>query len=156
MPKISAEIDTVPVKKTRMLIPDVTYRRGRRNWVKLGDLNLMNSTKNGFAAHQSCSKRFGTGMQFILKIHWKIPFIHVKKYLSFRWICLFSNIFYIIFVLQAKISHDPDPRHIWCGNVRTHRAYGLILVILVYWKLDVMNLKKGVSLSKYLKCDYER
>ena len=69
VPKNPAEIDTVPVKKTRMLTSDVTYRRGRRNWVKLGDLNLMNSTKNGFAAHQSCSKRFGTGMQFILKIH---------------------------------------------------------------------------------------
>ena len=50
VPKNPAEIDTVPVKKTRILTPDATYRRGRRNWVKLGDLNLMNSTKNGFAA----------------------------------------------------------------------------------------------------------
>ena len=49
VPKNPAEIDTVPVKKNRILTPDATYRRGRRNWVKLGDLNLMNSTKNGFA-----------------------------------------------------------------------------------------------------------
>ena len=45
VPKNPEESDTIPVKKNRTLTPDATYRRGRRNWVKLGDLNLMNSTK---------------------------------------------------------------------------------------------------------------
>ena len=45
VPKNPEEIDTVPAKKDRILTPDATYRRGRRVWVKLGDLKLMNSTK---------------------------------------------------------------------------------------------------------------
>ena len=49
VPKNPEESDTIPVKKNRTLTPDATYRRGRRNWVKLGDVKLMNSTKNGFA-----------------------------------------------------------------------------------------------------------
>ena len=48
-PKNPEESDTIPVKKNCTLTPDATCRRGRRNWVKLGDLNLMNSTKNRFA-----------------------------------------------------------------------------------------------------------
>ena len=62
-PKSSTKINTVPVNKTRMSIPDVTHRRGRRNLRKLGDLVLMNSTKNRLEAPRSCSSRLVTGMR---------------------------------------------------------------------------------------------
>ena len=71
-PKSSTKIDTVPVNKTRMSIPDVTHRRGRRNLGKTRWFGLMNSTKNRLVAPRSCSSRLVTGMQIILKNHWKV------------------------------------------------------------------------------------